>query len=175
MRRWDVLHELLSDKEHKIGAEIGVQIGLTAKNILGLLPSIEKYYAIDPWLDYAEYHEGFRAKKLTRVPQKQMDHSFDVFTRDTKQYKDIIVLLKMFSSEAVKYIEDGSLDFLFIDGNHSYESVKEDIKLYLPKVKKGGLISGHDYGLQLSGVKEAVQESFLEFNTGSNRMWWKWL
>lgn len=172
-RRWNVLHDLLCNKEHKVGAEIGVQIGLMAKNILGSLPSIEKYYAIDPWLDYDGYCEGFRSKKLTRVPQPQMDHSFKTFIKDTEQYKDRIVLLKMFSSEAVKYIEDGSLDWIFIDGNHSYESLKEDIELYLPKIKKDGLISGHDYGLQLSGVKEAVQEKFLEFSTGSNSMWWK--
>ena len=174
MRRWDVLHNLLSNKEHKVGAEIGVQIGLTTKNLLKSLPKIEKYYAIDPWLDYPEYHEGFRAKKLTRVPQKQMDHSFSVFMRDTEQYKDKIILMKMFSSEAVKQIEDESLDFVFIDGNHSYESVKEDIQLYTPKVKKGGLIAGHDFGLQLSGVKEAVPESFLNFELGSNSVWWTW-
>ena len=173
-RRWHVLHDLLCDKEHKVGAEIGVQIGLMAKNILSSLNSIEKYYAIDPWLDYKEYNEGFRSGKLRRVPQKSMNNHFNRFIKDTKQYEDKIVLLKMFSIEAIKHIEDESLDWVFIDGNHSYESVKEDIELYLPKVKIGGLVSGHDFGLHLSGVKEAVQEMFLEFNTGTNRMWWKW-
>lgn len=53
--------------------------------------------------------------------------------------------LRKLSVEAVKDFKNESCDVIFIDMNHSYESVKEDIKLWLPKVKKGGYLAGHDY------------------------------
>ena len=83
----------------------------------------------------------------------------------------------MLSSEAHIEIPDESLDFCFIDGNHSYEFVKEDIELYLPKVKKGGLFGWHDYGHVKGGVEEAVNELFneSEFFLDSNKTWWKWI
>jgi predicted O-methyltransferase YrrM len=55
--------------------------------------------------------------------------------------------------------KDRSLDFVFIDGSHEYEDVKEDIYHWYPKVKKGGIIAGHDY-TTYAGVKEAVDEFF---------------
>ena len=65
----------------------------------------------------------------------------------------------------------------FIDGNHAYEYIKEDIQLYLPKVRKGGLFGGHDYGHVKGGVKEAVDETFNESQIylGSNKTWWIWI
>jgi predicted O-methyltransferase YrrM len=62
------------------------------------------------------------------------------------------------SSEAVSQFEDESLDVVFIDLTHTYESVKEDIGLWLPKVKSGGILSGHDYEDSWPGVVKAVDE-----------------
>lgn len=58
--------------------------------------------------------------------------------------------------------EDESIDFCFIDANHTYEFVKKDILAYLPKMKKGGIISGHDYNMSHPGVIQAVNEIFVE-------------
>lgn len=52
------------------------------------------------------------------------------------------------------------IDFLYIDGDHSYEGVKKDIKMWFPKVKSGGLIGGDDYGGGFVRVKQAVDEFF---------------
>ena len=62
------------------------------------------------------------------------------------------------SSEVVSQFEDESLDVVFIDLTHTYESVKEDIGLWLPKVKRGGILSGHDYEDSWPGVVKAVDE-----------------
>jgi hypothetical protein len=67
------------------------------------------------------------------------------------------------SPSAAKYFDAKSLSFVFIDADHSYESVKADIAAWLPKVRAGGLIAGHDYGIDLwPGVKQAVDEAFGE-------------
>ncbi len=60
------------------------------------------------------------------------------------------------SSESASGFEDRSLDFVYIDAAHDYTSVVKDIKAWLPKVKVGGTIAGHDYGSPNSGVKDAV-------------------
>ena len=66
------------------------------------------------------------------------------------------VLIDKPSVEAVNQFEDASLDFVFIDATHTYESVSQDIRLWWPKVRPQGLFSGHDY--RWSGVKLAVDE-----------------
>ena len=70
----------------------------------------------------------------------------------------VVKLIKGHSQDAVKNYEDESIDFCFIDGSHEYEDVKADILAYLPKVKKGGILSGHDYDSIWAGVIQAVDE-----------------
>ena len=66
--------------------------------------------------------------------------------------------MQMTSEEAVKHFDDETLDAVFIDLTHTYEAVKEDIQLWMPKVKKGGIISGDDYHPNWQGVMKAVDE-----------------
>jgi len=62
-------------------------------------------------------------------------------------------------------VEDASLDFCFIDGDHRYEAVKEDIIAWTPKLRKGGILSGHDYDYpHFGGVTLAVDELLTDFN-----------
>jgi predicted O-methyltransferase YrrM len=64
------------------------------------------------------------------------------------------------STETVEQFEDTSLDVVFIDLTHSYDAVKQDIELWYPKVKPGGILSGHDYCEEWPGVMKAVDEKF---------------
>lgn len=74
------------------------------------------------------------------------------------------------SEDAVVFIGDGSCDLVFIDGDHSYEAVKSDIRNYLPKVRDGGILAGHDFG-QFGGVTQAVLEEGLDGSMGT--VWWR--
>ena len=65
-----------------------------------------------------------------------------------------------FSLTAASEIPDNSLDYIYIDGNHEYEYVKSDISTYLPKMKKGSIMAGHDFGRENNGVEKAVREVF---------------
>lgn len=71
--------------------------------------------------------------------------------------------MKMTSEQASKCFPDESLDFVFLDADHSYQAVKKDIELWLPKVKVGGVLAGHDFCVAWPGVIQAVDESFTEF------------
>ena len=79
-------------------------------------------------------------------------------------------LMVGYSNDIVKKFQDGWLDFVYIDANHQYEYVLEDIKLWTPKVKKGGVIGGHDYHSS-AGVKQAVNEVYKDFYQ-EKEDWW---
>lgn len=65
------------------------------------------------------------------------------------------------SLEAGMMVPDGWFDFVYIDGDHRYEEVVKDICMWLPKVRKGGILAGHDYSEpSIAGVKQAVDEWF---------------
>ena len=76
------------------------------------------------------------------------------------------------SIEAAKLYEDGSLDFVFIDTTHGYEPTKKEIEVWLPKMKKGAIMSGHDFNPKYyPGLCQAVIESFPEFNVIRCERW----
>ena len=84
------------------------------------------------------------------------------FDKMSSRY-DNIVKIKNNSVEAANQFEDGSIDFVYIDAAHDYENVKRDLLAWMPKVKPGGFISGHDYRYD-SGIQvyEAVNELFAQ-------------
>lgn len=71
---------------------------------------------------------------------------------------NVVNLIKGHSLDVVSKYEDSSIDFCFIDGSHQYEDVKADLLAYLPKVKVGGILAGHDYDPAWEGVVRAVNE-----------------
>jgi len=76
------------------------------------------------------------------------------------------------SAEAAAMYTDGILDFVFIDGNHHYKMVKWDIELWLPKLKPGGILAGHDYGQpSWPGVEKAVKELLPNHQKTSEYCW----
>lgn len=87
---------------------------------------------------------------------------FELYKYNLKKHgvDKYITTIKDVSWQAAGQFEDESLDFVFIDASHDYESVKKDIKAWSPKIKKGGMISGHDYDDYWAGVKKAVDEAF---------------
>lgn len=74
----------------------------------------------------------------------------------------VVNLIKGHSLDVCKNYDDESIDFCFIDGSHEYEDVKKDILAYLPKVKSGGILAGHDYDKIWDGVIRAVDELLVQ-------------
>lgn len=82
------------------------------------------------------------------------------FDRNMKPVEGKYFVIKGNSIECSKQFPDKYFDFVFIDANHTYEDVKADILAYLPKIKDGGVIAGHDYCDDWKGVIQAVNEVF---------------
>jgi predicted O-methyltransferase YrrM len=75
------------------------------------------------------------------------------------------------SYQVTDQLADDSLDLVFIDADHGYDSVKRDIIAYTPKLKTTGLLTGHD--IDYPGVNKAVKELIKEFDIGPNSVWVK--
>ena len=91
------------------------------------------------------------------IPEELYENIWETFQTNIEPVKHIINPVRMISWEAASNYKDESLDFVFIDASHDYESVKKDITAWLPKVKKDGILAGHDY-ISFDGVKRAVGE-----------------
>lgn len=137
----------LKGRNNLIGAEIGIGWGTHASFYLSEL-DIDFVFLIDPYVAYKD-ERIMRKLEIIRKFEKKAHERLD-------GYKHKIKWIKEKSADAAILIADNSLDFVYIDANHTYESVAEDISLYYPKVKKGGLLSGHDY--DYGSVKKAVDE-----------------
>jgi predicted O-methyltransferase YrrM len=82
----------------------------------------------------------------------------ETFKKNMKGYPHKLIVES--SEEACLLFEPQSIDFIFIDADHSYGAVKKDIAMWLPKIKTDGLLCGHDYYPDKYGVKQAVDEAF---------------
>lgn len=94
------------------------------------------------------------------ITPKQYENLYSIFLKNIDPVKHIITPIKSISWEASRLYKDESLDFVFIDAAHDYDSVRKDISAWFPKVKTGGTIAGHDYKTSKHGVKRAVDEFF---------------
>ena len=122
---------------------------------------------VDTWQGSPEHQQG-AANEDRDVINNSLYQSF---IENMKPVEGYYSAKRMTSVEAAKTYEDQSLDFVFIDADHSYESVKEDIIAWFPKVKYGGIISGHDYHMGAPGVMIASNELF-GFVRVTGSCWW---
>ena len=155
----DNFPELLNKLNLKgIGVEVGVQEGCFSEIILSK-SKLKRLYSVDPWLEF----KSLEYKDIANVSQELQDYRYIKTIMRLNKFGIRSVCLRMFSKEASKLFKEQSLDFVYIDANHSYEGCLEDIKFWWSKVKKGGVLAGHDYlnatnKYGLFRVKKAVND-----------------
>lgn len=136
----------------EIGAYQGKSTCFLAETILKSGKNI-KFFVIDNWkghpsdIDLAKEYERF-------------GDVFSIFNSNMQKagVANIIETIRGDSAESSIHFNDDSVDFVYIDAAHDYNSVIKDVKSWLPKVKRGGILAGHDYGNTGSGVHTAVDE-----------------
>lgn len=140
--------ERVTDSAHFV--EVGAWKGKSSSYMAVLIANSQKnikFDVVDTWKGSPEHKN---------TPSVLHDTLYSEFLKNMEPVKDYYTPLKTTSVIAASYYEDLSLDFVFIDADHTYESVKEDLLAWLPKVKVGGVIAGDDY--PWPGVSRAVNE-----------------
>ncbi len=149
-----------------VGAEVGVYQGKLSKHLLRCCPNLT-LYMVDRWKapdsnsmyarsgDIASQNSNYKMRGFQKLAKKRTS-----FAADRR------IFIKGESVEVAKEFENESFDFVFIDADHTYEGVLADLKAWFPKVRCGGLISGHDIDNPLGkvdaeedwGVRKAVTD-----------------
>lgn len=124
------LASLFAELGHGVGAEIGVFKGVYSEIICRANPTVE-LYCVDMWKNYDDFY----------IPD--MENAEQTARDRLKDYN--VHYLHTDSVTASMQIEDGSLDFVYIDGNHEWLYVAQDLYYWSRKVRKGGIVAGHDY------------------------------
>lgn len=144
-------NDWLAGRKDLIGIEIGCYAGESTQALVNS-GAFKKFYCIDPW------EMGYDPADIAGD-----EHIFEAEQVFDSRFKDnpAVIKIKKKSHDAVGMFEDESIDFIYIDGNHQYQAVKQDLEDYVPKIKQGGIIAGHDYLYKpMPGVTKAVDEFF---------------
>ena len=158
------------------GAEIGVWEGSYSEVICTQLPGVE-LTCVDPWQSYSEYREK-------KNDPARLDEAYRTTVDRLTPYN--CQIWRLTSVAAASRVADQSLDFVYIDGNHARAFVEEDLAAWAPKVRSGGILSGHDY---VSSVRspwidvQAAVDAFVQFHgiapwyvlTGDKSPSWFWV
>ena len=139
--RIDLWIQIINQTSPKKVAEIGVWKGDFSAQILSQCPSIEKYLMIDPWANLPDWNKPFNVntEAFTEVYEEAM--------RKTEFASSKRVVLQGRTKDIIDEIDDESLDFVYIDGDHTLRGITMDLILILPKIRPGGLIAGDDFSL----------------------------
>lgn len=168
MTRWEAVSKLLDNPT--FGVEVGVKEGKFSAYMLGKFPGLKMVgvdpYEVQPVSDEIGYqtYEDWSFNKI-----------MDDMWRRVGPHRDRFSLLREYSADAAPKVTDGTADFVFIDAQHTYKGVSEDIALWMPKLKPGGILCGHDYDPtrpRFADVMRAVDEAFTSVNTTDDFVWW---
>jgi Methyltransferase domain len=136
LRLWE---QVLQAAQAETVAEVGVWKGDYAQYLLEHCVSIKRYYMIDPWANLPDWN------KPANVSAPRFAEVYEEALRKTAFAAARRVVLRGRTKEVIAQIPDQSLDFVYIDGDHTLRGITIDLIKLLPKVKEGGLIGGDDF------------------------------
>lgn len=159
---------LIYEIEIQTIVEIGVYRGKNAEVLRKEFPDAH-LFLIDPWVPDASYQaSGSAVSEDQKVYDKARNRTYGLFENDPH-----VTIIERNSREAVLLVPD-NIDLVFIDANHAYLSVYQDITTWKPKIRSGGILSGHNFGRpRLPGVEKAVRELLPTFHLGQDEVWYQ--
>lgn len=167
MRRWEVVGEFVRKNQWTRGAEIGVWKGQTFFYLLDRFPELEMI-GVDSWESGLKREKDIQLGISTWKSPQEMEANENYVKTRAKAY-DRAFIYHMDSLRAATLVENGSLDFVFIDANHDEQAVINDILTWRFKVKDDGYLLGHDE--QWPSVRRALKSLFREWEAHDDNVW----
>lgn len=135
--------------DNVVGLEIGTSCGESTYNILANCLNISKLYTIDPYTEFEDW--------IGTITQETLDKQREIAQNNLAEFDNRVEMIRATSKDAFEQLKGIEFDFIFVDGDHSFQGVLDDCRLYYPLLKKRGLFCGHDYG-HLQEVTNAVNQ-----------------
>lgn len=137
MTRIELMEKIGKEFPNGKGVELGVYLGEFSKEIMHVWGGT--LYMVDVWNNVAYGYNDAANNSVDahNIVRQAMEN--------IKGFESRAIMIRAASVHAAKIFEDESLDFVYIDANHAYDYVVDDIAIWLPKVKPGGFLCGHDY------------------------------
>ena len=137
----DDLGDIVQREGFERGIELGVQQGFYfyARTMLQKWTSCKEYHLVDLWAPQANY------KDIANVDANGHELKYQETLANLKPWEDKTHVCRNFTTTCVNQYEDNYFDFIYVDARHDFKGVYEDLTHYWPKLKVGGIISGHDY------------------------------
>lgn len=168
------INRVISENNYSNYLEVGVWEGETLFKIAETNKKI-KVYGVDPYSG-SSFQGYYKGEVQSRVDNIFYDKLFNDVLKNASNYLNVEIL-RMSSKKASEHFLDEGLDIVFIDARHDFESVSNDIKFWMPKVRKGGCLCGHNYEIAFYGVIEAVNQLIgydnIEINSDSTWFYFK--
>jgi len=171
-------------------AELLIELGLTGEAaFIGCAECYYESYFAERWPGHANWIDPWRVLNTPGFSghgedtDKGQEERYHRILAKAQKFNGRVKVIRATSEEAAPRFGNGTLDFVYIDADHSLDAARQDIALWAPKVKRGGILAGHDYleGMhngQLYGVKQAVAEfaakSNLSVNVTQESDWPSW-
>ena len=150
------LPDLINEHELKTVVEVGVRSGTLTMRVIGNCPSVERYYCVDPWKVYCESYD--RPPTAAERRQEWWDGLYKRLCDISKKNPKVLPV-RLSSVEAAKVMTE-KIDIVYIDAVHDLINIVNDIYSWLPWIKKGGIISGHDYSKSYWQMCEGISNIF---------------
>lgn len=162
------LVRMINEEKSIVVAEVGVYRCMTAKILLENCPSIKTYYMVDQWHPF-----GNGDKEAGCPVGEEWEEDYRKAVDLCMKYSGVATIIREDSAYAAQYFDDHSLDFVFVDADHSYQGVLRDLLAWKNKVRSGGILAGHDYYIAWPGVMQAVDELFCpeELTFATDTIW----
>lgn len=137
--RFEIWKHFLDIQRTSSMAEIGVWKGDFAEHVLKECSQIELYYMVDPWANLPDWNKPFNVKpEIFDEIYREMDLK-TAFAGSKRK------ILRGRTKEVIDKIPDRSLDFAYIDGDHTLRGITIDLIKIWPKIKEGGFVGGDDF------------------------------
>ncbi len=149
----DLYTEMVKNYDDAVFVEVGTWKGKSASYMATEIANSNKnikFYCIDPWTGETLDSDP----KGYDCIEKMEGTLFEHFLQNVHLVRNYLTPIRGLSNECVKHFDDSSLSFVYIDASHDYKSVLNDLEIWYPKIKKGGVLAGHDY--PKPGVLKAV-------------------
>ena len=146
------------DSKYKVGAELGVKLGEFAHHTLSQWTSCTTYVLVDLWAHQENY------KDIANVDDEQQEDTMAKALSTLGPFRDKLEVCRNYTTVCATQYPDNFFDYVYVDARHDYKGVSEDLDAWWPKLKDGGIFSGHDYVTNDDGPEQSGQDWSINYD-----------